>query len=151
MRKSGFSAEQIVAIRQRAMTPATKSVASSSAIPAPVADSPMTKLVDQVVGAVRFYVGARIDTDLARVQNELRGLAESMGTDDAVTGAAIAGIHSVAIQRDEHGDPEADILMLELRLSDGSIAATWWPLQDMARFCSRVGMDVRRPATSPLQ
>jgi energy-converting hydrogenase Eha subunit A len=80
MRKSGFSAEQIVAIRQRAMTPATKSVASSSAIPAPVADSPMTKLVDQVVGAVRFYVGAvrfyvgaRIDTDLARVQNELRG------------------------------------------------------------------------------
>jgi hypothetical protein len=63
------------------------------------------------------------------------------------TGAAIAGIHSVAIQRDEHGDPEADILMLELRLSDGSIAATWWPLQDMARFCSRVGMDVRRPAT----
>jgi energy-converting hydrogenase Eha subunit A len=98
MRKSGFSAEQIVAIRQRAMTPATKSVASSSAIPAPVADSPMTKLVDQVVGAVRFYVGAvrfyvgavrfyvgaRIDTDLARVQNELRGLAESMGTDDAV-------------------------------------------------------------------
>jgi hypothetical protein len=84
MRKSGFSAEQIVAIRQRAMTPATKSVASSSAIPTPVADSPMTKLVDQVVGAVRFYVGARIDTDLARVQNELRGLAESMGTDDAV-------------------------------------------------------------------
>jgi len=57
----------------------------------------------------------------------------------------------VSIERDEDGNAAADILMLKVLLSDGSIAATWWGLQDMARFCSRIGMDVRRPANSVLQ
>ena len=67
------------------------------------------------------------------------------------TNAEITGIHSIAIERDPAGDPAGDILRLQLRLSDGGIAATWWPLADMARFCSRVGMDVRRPVNTALQ
>jgi hypothetical protein len=36
------------------------------------------------------------------------------------------------------------VLMLHLLVDDGTIATTWWPLADMARFCSRIGSDVRR-------
>ena len=68
----------------------------------------------------------------------------------AFTNAAITGIHSIAIQRDPHGDPAGDILTLELLLSDGRIAGTWWPLVDMQRFCSRIGV-AARPADSVLQ
>ena len=65
-------------------------------------------------------------------------------------GISIVAIEGVEIQRDPD-DANHDALWLRLHLSDGSVAATWWPLIEMTRFCSRVDLGCRRPLDATVQ
>lgn len=59
-------------------------------------------------------------------------------------GVRIVGIQAVEIV--------GDMLALRLVLDDGGTAATWWPLDEMPRFLTRIGVDTSpRPTGAPLQ
>lgn len=58
---------------------------------------------------------------------------------------SIVGVASVAFDA-ERAEP-----WLRLVLSDGSIAATWWPVADLAKFAAVVTPLMHRPPVSSLQ